>query len=233
MEDAYELWKKQPTPENMGALLEKASPVIDSAIKSYGGGNPALKSRARRLAIDAFKMYDPKKGTKLSSHLMTRLQPLTRASQEYSSVVRVPERVRMDLYKLRQEEQKHFDEHSREASDKELADRTGLSMRRIAHVRRFQKGEVAESGLTEMDEGEQAIMYPGVQQVDPQAVWLEYVHHDLPPIDQKILEWKTGYNGKPVLPNNEIAKRLGLSPGAISQRSAKIATRLEEGRAFE
>jgi DNA-directed RNA polymerase specialized sigma subunit len=229
MEDAYKLWQEQPTPDNMGKLLEAASPNIDSAIRSYGGGNPALRSRARRIAIDAFKTYDPKKGAKLSSHLMTQLQPLQRHAREYSQLVKVPERVSLDLYKLKQAEQTHMDTKGREASDKELADHTGFSMRRIAKLRNFKKGEVAESGLTEMDEGESAVMYPGVQQLDPSMIAMEYVHHDLMPIDQMILEWKTGYNGKPILSNNEIAKRLSLSAGAISQRSAKIAARLAEG----
>lgn len=214
----------------MGNLLDAAEPTIQSALKAYAGGNTALKSRARRIAADAFQTYDPKKGTQLRTHLMTQLQPLQRHAREYSQLVRVPERVSMDLYKLKQEEQKFFDSHGREAADKEMADKTGLSMKRIARVRRYSKGEVAESGLTENEDGDQAIMYPGISKVNPEAVWMEYVHHDLAPIDQKILEWKTGYNGKEMLSNNEIARRLNLSAGAVSQRSAKIAAIIESGK---
>ena len=233
MEEAYEVWKKKPTPENMGLLLEKAAPTIDSALRSYASGNPALKSRAKLLAVDAFKTYDPKKGAKISTHLMTQLQPLTRHARAYANVTKTPERVAMDLYRMNQSEQEFHNQQSRLPSDKELADHSGLSVRRLAKLRKYHLGEIAESGLTEMDEGDQSIMYPGVHQQDPNAIWLEYVHHDLAPLDQKILEWRTGFNGNPVLPNNEIAKRLKLSPGAVSQRAAKIATRLSEIQGVE
>lgn len=230
MEEAYQVWKKQPSPENMGALLDKASPVLDSAIRSYGGGNQALKSRARKIAIEAFKTYDPNKGAKLSSHLMTQLQPLTRHAREYGQLVKIPERISLDLYRLSQAEQEHMNTYNRPPSDKELADKTGMSMRRLSKVRDYRRGETAESAFTESDEGDRSIMYPGVNKPDPQAIWMEYVHHDSSPLDQQILEWRTGYNGKEVLSNNEIAKRLNLSASAVSQRAAKLAQRLSEGQ---
>ena len=233
MEEAFDNWKKKPTPENMGVLLDKAEPVINSAVQSYAGGNQALKSRARLLASKAFQSFDPDKGAKLHTHLMTQLQPLTRYSRAYSQVLHVPERTSADLYQIHQGHQRFVDEYGREPADSELADMTGISMRRIAKVRGYAKGEMAESGLTEQDEGETAVMYPGVSRADPNQIWLEYVHHDLGPLDQKILEWKTGYNGKETLSTNEIARRLGLTPGAVSQRSAKIAERMAEGRSVE
>lgn len=230
MEDAFQVWKHKPTPDNMGALLEKTEPVIQSALKSYAGGNQALHSRARVLAAGAFQNYDPNRGTKLRTYLMTQMQPLTRSSRQYGQMAYVPERVQTDLYHVNQEFQKYFDQYGREPSDQELTGVTGLSMRRIAKVRRFGKGDLSESSLTEFDDGEEAVMYPGVSKVDPEQVWMEYVHHDLSPVDQKILEWKTGYNGKKIISNNEIARRLNLSPGAISQRSAKIQQRLADGQ---
>lgn len=229
MEEAFKVWDTSKNPENMGKLLDAAEPVIQSALQSYAGGNKSLRGRARLLAASAFQTFDPTKGAKLRTHLMTQLQPLNRYNKAFQQVTHVPERVSADLYKINQEHQKFFDQYGKEPTDRELADVTGLSSRRIAKVRGFARGEMAESSLTEMDEGEKSVMYPGVSKVDPKQVWLEYVHHDLAPTDQKILEWRTGYNGKMVLSNNEIAKRLGLSPGAVSQRAAKIAERIAQG----
>jgi DNA-directed RNA polymerase specialized sigma subunit len=223
MEAAYENWKKDPTPERMGDFLEKAQPVISSALQSYGRGNQALESRARILTAKAVKTYDSTKGTKLKTYLMTQLQPLNRISRDYSAATRVPERVSVDLYSVNQGGQEYFNQYGREASDKELADMTGLSMRRIAHVRKFSKSEMGESAMTD-DEG--AIMYPGTESPDPEKILLEYLHHDLDPVDQKILEWRSGLYGKKQISNNEIARRVNLSPGAVSQRAAKIAARI-------
>jgi DNA-directed RNA polymerase specialized sigma subunit len=184
------------------------------------------------LALGAFKSYDPNKGTKLRTHLMTQLQPLIRHARNYENIARVPERVSADLYMVNQAKRDFVDRHKRDPSDHELADHTGLSSRRIAHVKSFARGDIAESGLKEMDEGESSIMYPGVAKADPAQIWLEYVHHDATPVDRQILEWKTGYNGQKVMTTTEIAKRLGLTPGAVSQRSAKIAERLAEGQNY-
>lgn len=225
MEQAYEKWKKEQTPANMGELLTASRPVLDTAIKSYGRGNQALLPSARRLAVDAFKTYDPSKGAKLQTHLMTQLQPLRRKAREAENVVNVPERVSADLYRLDQSNQALTDQLGREPSDRELADHTGLSMKRIGHVRTFQGTETAESQLVDPEGG---VFYPGTEQPDPDRILIEYVHHDLDPVDQKILEWSTGLYGKDQLQKQEIANRLGLSPGAVSQRAAKIAKRLAE-----
>ena len=231
MEQAYENWSKKKNPEAMGALLDKAEPVINSALTSYAGGNQIFKGQARKLAAGAFETYDPTKETKLRTHLMTQLQPLMRLSTAHKSSVKVPERVHADLYRLRSANQLYFDQHGREPSDKELADITSLSMKRMQHVRKFARPDIPESGLTfKNEEGEEEIFYPGTQNVDPQRVWVEYVHHDLAPVDQKILEWKTGLYGKEKISNNEIAKRLGITAGAVSQRSAKISDKIAEGR---
>ena len=231
MDEEFEKWKTAPTPENMSALLDKAEPVINSALTSYAGGNQLFRGHARRMAAEAFKTYDPKKNVKLHTHLMTQLQPLTRINREHAQSVKVPERVTLDMYSMRQSNQELFDKLGREPSDKELADHTHLSMRRLQHVRRFARPDIPESGLTMMnEEGEQEIFYPGMQKTDPQRVWTEYVHHDLSPVDQKILEWKTGLYGKEILSNNEIAQRVNLSPGAVSQHSSRILQRIAEGQ---
>jgi DNA-directed RNA polymerase specialized sigma subunit len=231
MDDAYARWKKSPTPDTMGELLDKAEPTLNSALTSYAGGNPLLHGKAKKLAVGAFETYDPKKGTKLRTHLMTQLQPLTRYAREQSQVTKVPERVSLDLYRMSQENKKFTDQYSREPSDRELADNTGLSLKRLLHIRSYGKPETTESGRSYTnEEGEEEVFYPGTEQVDPQRVWSEYVHHDLAPIDQKIMEWKTGIYGKQILSTNDIAKKLNLTPGAVSQRASRILAKVNEGR---
>jgi len=226
MDKAYEAWQKAPTPENLTALIGAASPVIDSALSSYGSGDPALRGRAKILAVGAVRSFDPKQGVALKTHLMNQLKPLHREAAHRSTVVSVPEKMLADSHQLYRSEQEFIDEHGREPNVTELAARTGYSPDRIAKVREAAKPAVAESlGVP----GTGASHQPGVQRTNPQQIWLEFVHHDLGNIDKKILEWKKGLYGQPVLANQEIAQRLNLSPGAVSQRSARIAARLAEG----
>jgi DNA-directed RNA polymerase specialized sigma subunit len=42
------------------------------------------------------------------------------------------------------------------------------------------------------------------------------------------MEHTLGLNGKKVLANTEVAKRLSISPGAVSQRKSRIQSRLDE-----
>jgi len=225
LEDAYGFWQKNQSPQTMSELLRSAQPTIDKALSSYAGGDKSLTARAKRLAIDAFRNYDPKMGAKLNTHLMIRLRPLQREYTNRSSVVAIPERVQIDRFRLEQAERSLTDELGREPSDAELSDYVGFSPKRIAHVRQFARKRYAESQLT-TPEGmpTQAV----AEEVSPEDIWFEYVHHDLDPIDKKILEWKTGMYNKQVLSTNEIARRLKITPSAVSQRAAKIALKLEE-----
>jgi hypothetical protein len=77
-------------------------------------------------------------------------------------------------------------------------------------------GELGSGGL------DPAVESPAASQ------WVELIYDDLSQLDQKILEWTLGFNGKPVLSNQEIARRLGRSPGAISQRKLAIQQLLNQ-----
>jgi DNA-directed RNA polymerase specialized sigma subunit len=232
-EDAYEAWHNKPSPEAMGNLLEASEPVIQSALQSYGRGNPALRSKARQLAVKAYQSYDPNRGAKLRTHVMTQLQPLTRQAHKLSTAVRVPERMSHDLYLLGQARTGFRDKRGRDPSDSELADVLGISHKRIRRLQRA-GGEVAESSLLDAEEsGEATPGQPGLYRADPEKIWMEYVYHDLGPVDQQILRWRTGMHGDAILSNNEIAARLKLTPGAVSQRAAKLAARMAEGQNVE
>lgn len=226
LDDAYGFWDKNQSPQNLSQLLTSAKPVLHQAITSFAGGDKAYMGRARKLAVDAFRTFDPTRGAKLRTHLLIRLQPLQRSYTKRTSALSVPERVQLDRYRLEQAEQAMKAELGREPADSELADRTGLALKRIAHVRGFARGTLSEGQLTTPDSG---LRLPNASQVTPDDVWVEFVHHDLGPIDQKIMEWKLGIYGKKQHSTNEVARRLGITPSAVSQRAARIAAKLEQG----
>jgi DNA-directed RNA polymerase specialized sigma subunit len=195
---------------------------------SYAGGNEAFHTQAKKLTAQGFKTYDPRLGAKLHSHLMNQLQPLRRVTQRRTNIVHVPERVQSDLYHLRQAQQSYFDRFGHEAADSELSEQMGVPMSRLKHLRKFMRQETSESNMQMPGEEGSEPFYPGSAQASPESVWMEYVHHDSNPIDQKILEWKTGYNGKEIVSTQEIAKRLRITPSAVSQRAARMAKRMNE-----
>jgi DNA-directed RNA polymerase specialized sigma subunit len=210
----------------MRKLLDTAKPILSKALVSYAGNDKSLTSQAKRLAVKAFKSFDPSRGTKLRTHLYIQLQPLQRERMKRTSPVSIPERVQFEQYKLKQAENEFREVRGREASDGELSEKLGLSPKRIAHVRAFANGTLSEGQVVQPSTGAKL---PGTEEVNAQDIWIEYVHHDLDPLDKKILEWKTGLYGKAILSTNEIARRLKITPGAVSQRASKIALKIEEG----
>ncbi len=233
--DHYQAWKDNPTPTTMGGMIKAVNPVIESAVKTYGRPSPTLRSRAKVISADAINKYDPSKG-KLRTHLMYHLQGLRRYSTREQQVIRLPERVSLDLYRIREAENELKDTLGRDPSVAELADRTGLSKRRIGYVRKAQPG-MAEGSLAPVGEPgeEQAQLGPAVQSASGEEAWQNFVYHDLGPMDQLIMEHTLGLYGKPILPKKEIARKAGITPGAVSQRAAKIQAQLnrQEELGFE
>jgi DNA-directed RNA polymerase specialized sigma subunit len=230
-EPHYNAWKTDPTPENTGTLLKVVDPVIREALRTYGGGSsasPTLRSKARLLATKAIDVYDPSKA-KLRTHLLSYMQGLRRMSAKEDQILNVPEQVLLDMGGLREAENELRDRLSRDPSDLELADHTGLSRKRIGYLR-LMKPSFAEGKLMEVDEEGSGMSDPSVRQISNNEglrAWHEFVYHDLDPIDQQIMEHTLGLHNKRVLSNQEVAKKLKLSPGAISQRKARIQSKLD------
>ena len=225
--EPYNAWKATPGPDANAAILKTLDPVIQGAIKTHvGEPNPLLVSRARMMALEGLRGYDPKRG-RLQTHLYNHLQGLKRVNRQQTTVLKVPERVALDKYRLDQYTRELSDELGREPTDRELMDRTGFSAKRIAHIRKY-RPSVAEGTLEDAETGQ---FFAGAVQ-DPNAdarnTWQQIVYDDLDPYHQKVMEYAFGLNGRRAMQNQEIARKLGKSPGAISQAKLRIQKMLDE-----
>ena len=222
-------WQQAPTPENSSRMLQVVEPVLSRGVLAHAGPNasPNTKSRARRLALNALKSYDPSQA-KLATHLTNHLQGLRRIMRQEQQILSVPEQVSMDAGHLNQRESELEDLHGRSPTAIELADATGLSIRRINKIRQMHQpvaeGTMAASNLTPESEG----MLPAVKDDNPRNMQVELLYHELDPTGQKILEHTLGLYGKPVLSNQDLARHLRLTPGAVSQRKAALQRKLDE-----
>ena len=222
LNEAYAGWQKQPSNVNMMRALQAAQPTIDMALRSYvGHRDPVALSQAKLLALRAMKGYDPRRGTQLRTHLLTQLQPLRRLAAKRRFVSNIPEQAQYDMSGIKDAEADLAEDLGREPTEAELADKTGLSLKRIQHIRKMVVPQ-AESMFGV--EGPPESDVPSSMQD-----WQDYVYHDLSPTDKKIFEWRTGYNKKPTLGVSDIAGKLNLSAGRVTQRANNIAVKLEEG----
>ena len=214
--DAFDTWKADPSPAGNATFLKALDTDIDKAIRTHvGEPNPLTRSRAKLMALDGMKKYDPTR-SRIRTHLHTQLQGLKRYNAKQRQILKVPERIMLDRRNMDSMRQELEDELGREPTDDELARRTGFSRRRLKRIRSYEPG--ANTGL--LSAVSENGFDPAVQ--SDSDVWLQTIYDDLSPMDQKVFEWTLGWNGHRSLSNQEIARKLGRSPGAISQRKLQI-----------
>jgi DNA-directed RNA polymerase specialized sigma subunit len=222
-------YKANPHPASADALLKAVTPIIDRGVATFGRGdaNPMMRSRARRIVLDSARGYDPMRAS-FETHAMNNLRALQRYGAAQRRVLSVPEAVTLDAQHVREGETHLRDVLGRHPSDAELSDHLHVSRRRIAHVRGYRpglaEGQVESAGVEGAGEDDFA---PAVVQEDPSRRIAEFLYADLDPVDQLILEHRIGLNGRPRLPGNMIAAKAGISPGAVSQRLARISARMD------
>lgn len=230
-DDAFKQWKAKPAPDTNTKLLSTVQPVIDTALSSYSGAqvSPTMRSRAKLMALRALETYDPQRGN-VRTHLLSQLQGLRRATAKEQNIIAVPEQVGLDYQRLLESENDLRDRLGRDPTDIELADHTMLSPRRIKKIRAFHQpvaeGSTLRETTDESGDGATASMIPGSNRAA--EAWMNFVYDDLGPTDKLIMDMTLGRNGRRRTSTQEIARRLNVTPGAVSQRAAKIQAMLDK-----
>ena len=216
---AHALYKAQPTPENLHSVVETLKPTIGYTLASLNAAqDPVMHGKAMLAAAEAVKQYDPTKGASLPTFVTSHLRSLTRDARKSRSPMNLPERTQLDRYKLEKAKKELVDKHGRDPDMVELADYTGLPIKRIEKI---QKGEMAVG-----TEGEESGL--GHSEPDFEQEALHYVYHDADHTDRRILDMRAGYAGHPVMEPKDVAVVLGLSPAQLSRRSAKLAFKIQK-----
>jgi len=225
MMDLYEKWQRQPTPENMQVMLDALDPVITSEIQRFSGPQDLLKHKARVLTVKAVKNYKPESGANIKSWVVTQMQPLSRYSNQLKPVYTPEVAVQHAAEVNRLREQFILDEQ-RNPTDDELADVSGLSVKRIQSLASKTPVIMPESNY---DTGsDETVTTPAVSTPSQLSTVEDVVYESLNDRDKAIHDFKVGRHGKPQLANQDIAKRLGISPAAVSQRSQQIAAQIAD-----
>lgn len=218
----YELYKLNPTKQNLVAVTRQLRPTIDSVIASMGdAGNPHLRSRANVIAAKAIKSYNPDSGASLPTWVSSQLRQLSRDARKSNNVLSIPEGVQLDSYALYRAEREFMEEHDREPTLKELADLTHLSQKRIAHIRKKVKAVVADGATV----GEDGTELAQGSETDHSQEAMDYIYNDSDTTDQKLLEYLLGYGGETPLDNKTIQQKLKLTPVQLTRRKARLAMR--------
>lgn len=225
-EEAYANWVKNKTPENMSKVVESFYNTINSEITRYSGPKNLLRSQAKLLTVKAIKSFNPMSGAKLNSWIVTNLKPLSRYSVQQRDV-KIPEVAARQAAQVNRAFDDLRDEYGRDPTDEEVADELGITPKRVKDVRRKAVASIPSSMFDEI-EGDDVSSVPGVVTPSKVPFAQDAVYRELGPEDRFIFDSITGLNGAKQLQAKEVARRLGISPAAVSQRAARIGNAIAE-----
>jgi DNA-directed RNA polymerase specialized sigma subunit len=223
-ESYWEGWRKNPSPENLSRTVKQFDGLIDSSISSQGSVNRTLlKSKAKLLAVDAIKTFDPSKGTKLSTHVYNYLRPIQRSAKDMTEISPLSRYYSDEAAQFVKFNQSFLEENGREPDDTEIMDGLGIGTKKLTKLNKLVKYEIPEGQLVGSIEQEDD------KESEKLNLWTEYTYNDLNTLDKKILDYKIGRNGHTQLSNEDIAIKLNLNPVDVSVRSQRIAQKILDG----
>lgn len=230
LDASYDAWRQDPSKRNMSAVLSAAGPVIRKAVYRHTrSSDPVAVGRAKSLVAKSLPRYDPSKAS-LGTFIDRQVQPLIRWQASRSNVARTTDTIRSDIAQLARAESEYTSEYGRAPSTQQLSDYSGLPPDKIAKIRRSMQSFNTGTQAIGEESSELSDSYSDLGSYNDEAAdkaWLDIVRSDMSDIDKYILEHTLGLGGVKQLSNQQIAKNLKLSPGAISQRKQRIQNLLD------
>ncbi len=220
----YDAWKQSDTDESRNAVLHAMTPLIDRTVKSVAGSDPNyMRIRAKLLVLNSLPKYDPKHSA-LETYMTHQLMPLRRTARQQMNILGLPDRMLVAATQLDGAELELSDELGRPPTTLELSDKMHISPKQIERLRRMTHARNTGSYAVADEEGQVggagAVSRNLSEQYRHQFV-LSALQRD--PKSALIYEHDNGLHGRAAISTADLAKKLGLSAGAISQRRNKIA----------
>lgn len=227
-EQEHELWhdwKKTGDDNKALQLMQSYQPLIFSSVNKFSSANvpkSVLVAEGQKLAFDAIKSYDPKRGAALNTHIHNNLRNLNRIVYENVNVGKIPEARSMKAVTFMNVKSNLTDRLSREPSISEVADEMSWSEREVSRMENELAGELTTGKIEGAEFYGQALNKMGKDQE-----LMSYAYNDLTGKDKVIFEHSTGYGGKPVLSNKDIAKKLRTNEMAITRAKRRLAEQIK------
>lgn len=223
----YAQWCKTPTAQSRAAMAHKMLPVIKQSIRAAGGdpNNPVLLAKGKMMAVQSLKNYDPYKSP-LNNYLYSHMLGMNRVIGTDNNIIQIPETIVMERNNLSKIEQELTDKLGRFPSTTELADKTGLSVKRIAKLRTAHV-PVSEAQVDAVF-GDSGMPSAHVLGNDTRYnTWMEYVYDSLDDRKKSVMERLYGLHGYKKQSATDVAKQLKVSSAAISQHRKAIDKMLD------
>jgi DNA-directed RNA polymerase sigma subunit (sigma70/sigma32) len=196
------------------------SGIIGREVQRWASGmsRSLLEAEGKRLAVLAFEDYDPGRGVALSTFVASRLPKLSRMTYANQNAARMSETNALLFHAYNSAVSELRDVHGREPTLAELSDHLAWTPKKLTEFQR-------QSARKEFVESEE---HPDTSEGEDHLV--DFIYHDLTPLQQKVFEHSTGYLGSPRLSGKEMTQKLGITQGQLSYQKELIVRAVEHAR---
>ncbi len=193
-------------------VLDAYSPLIEGTVNQYAQFNvpaPLVRTKAKTIISKSLKTYDPDKGP-LSNHLKMNMQGIFREINKTNSFY-IPD-TRVPKIKLFLETEADLTERfGRPPTYSEMADNMHMDPADIEKLSNETRRKITKNiDMSSMD-------VFGKTYKESESDYLDYLFKNNL-LDEKVktvVDYSLGINGKPMLTNNEIASKLGVSEATV------------------
>lgn len=211
-------------PEGASRFLKDVDKTIDKAINAYASGDKSYKTQARLIALDAAKTYNPDLGASIDTHVYNQLKRLQRLSAQRGNLTRISENVAQQRAVVNRAIRELTADLGEDPTTEQIAEKTGMSRRRIDTLMNYKP--IVPDSATVSPEGDSLVSADTETRM--RELYSNVIYNDLDDTDKKIYEWVTGYGKGEKLPGVEIARRLNISPAAVSKRYSKLVDKFNK-----
>ncbi len=211
----WKTWQDNPNPVTLAPLMDNLAPIINQEASKWkqSGISPLnLKLKAHNLAYEAVQTWKPE-SSQLNTHVTNHLRGMSRYVINTQNIVRVPEEHIYDYRRLMKAKEEFFMAHDREPDERELEELVtqGAKLKDFKPIIENFYSKASESNIA-----------PAVDGISMNGVAAKLLYDKLKPNQQTIFSHTYGFNGAPILQNQQIAKQLGVSPAAVTKQKKTI-----------
>lgn len=228
-QEELDLWKawSNGSKAAQNKLIKSLDPLLQSQINKYQHPSiprSALEAESRKLALDAFKTYDPARA-QLSTHVTNHQKHLQRYVLNYVNVGKIPENRALAVGKFQKIKQNLLEDLGREPNTTELADALTWAPKEVERMESELRKDLAITQGGDEDFFEN-ILY----ETDTDRELIEFVYYEADPEEKLILEYSLGIGGKPLLEVKDIALRLGKPEAYVRRKRIKLGEKIHSAQ---
>lgn len=218
--ELWKQWKRTKSRQDASRLVNNFMPLVRRDISRYYSNQApsVVDATAKKLILEAAESYNPTMGVALSTHVRNYMKKMNQESDAWRSPIKIPENRKYKHGTFMQANQDLQESLGREPTISELSDKLSWSQAEVKRMLLEIRGEYSEDR-------------PFVSTYNPsqslEEEMLDYIYYDLTSKEKLLLEYTTGYGGKPKLSNPEIMKRMNWNQNQLSYERRKLADKIE------